>query len=180
MNCNSTRRPFFLLAMLAIVFISAPTGEARADDDNELVAGFGPFTLGNSGAGLDAGSGSTIINIAGGYFVKMNDFLQIGGKLGVFHQSSGGGITIIQVIPGVRFYFGASNDLEEQFFVEPLVGITHTNAGTGSTDFTFQLGVGKRFDVFNSVSLSPSVGIYKVGAASVRFFLKPVEFSIFF
>lgn len=166
---------FLLFAFVS--FLSLNPNQARAS--HELTAGFGSLVGGMANSGLDIGSGSTVFTLSGGFFTELTDLVQLGGKLGLT-VVTGGGATIFTMLPGARFNFGASNNIEDQFFVEPLLGITHVSSGAGSTNFTFQVGVGKRFEIIDSVSLAPNLGIYKIGSASVRFFLKPVEFSIFF
>lgn len=176
---NRIRTNICALCVTTFVFAFAMFLAPKAQAEHELTAGFGNFSGGAPGAAIDVGSGSSLIQLTGGFFTELSDLVQLGGEFGLT-VVTGGGSTVLTLLPGARFNFGKSNDIKEQFYIEPLVGITHVSSGADSTNFTFQIGVGKRWEIFDSVSLSPSLGIYKVGSSSVRFFLKPVEFSIFF
>jgi hypothetical protein len=120
---------------------------------------------------------------------RLNRYLQIGGSLAYRYQ--GGDETsasAFQALVGPTFNFGwgESRSLGNAFFVSTQAGVTTGQTKFGdvvvgsNTQATFAMHAGKRFQLGQSVSYAPSVGVVKQWSFGPSFVVQPIALSVFF
>lgn len=119
---------------------------------------------------------------------RVSRMLQLGGSIAYrFQVGNETSDTAFQLMMGPTFNFGAkSMSLGDAFFVSPQVGVTTGQTKFGqvvvnaNTQATVGLHVGKRFQIGESISYAPSVGMVKQWSFGPSFVVQPIALSVFF
>lgn len=118
---------------------------------------------------------------------RLNDWLQIGGTVGLRMQGTGNAIEMaMQPLFGPTFNLGTGHGLQNAFFISPKIGITVERTTLdgkvidSGSKFTTSLSAGKRFALSDHVAFVPSVGVLKESGATPGYSIVPIAISIFF
>ena len=118
------------------------------------------------------------INVGGGYFFTPNWELALDVAL-----STGSGVTAVVPVAGVKYNFG--DVPQDAFFLRAQAGVVNASSGLyDGTNFTYIVGVGKRFALSSWVSYAPQVffnGIVLGPNYHVKnVVIQPLSFALFF
>jgi len=141
---------------------------------------FHEVLFGTSGA-LSLVSGTTSLVVTGAYNYLVSPGIQIGLRPTFSYLEAGNtSITTIILLGGVTLNFPFYANLQRAFFIFGGAGFSHTSVIISSTDFTFQINVGKRWEIVEHFTFRPTVGFSKTGSANVVFNIVPLAFSVIF
>ena len=119
---------------------------------------------------------------------RFNRMLPLGGSIAYrFQVGNETSDTAFQLMVGPTFNFGTKSlSLGDAFFISPQIGITTGQTKFGevvvnsNTQATLGLHVGKRFQIGESISYAPSIGVVKQWSFGPSFVVQPIALSLFF
>lgn len=124
----------------------------------------------------------TDINILGSYSYLLQSELQLLVEAGIGSSNYGTEKkTLLTLMGGATYNFDSR--LDESFFVQGAIGL-HPAFDKDDlkydSQFSFFVGAGKRFSIWNNVTLKPLIRISKFGEMDAEFLIQPLNVSIIF
>jgi len=162
-----------------ILLFSAGQAQAEVAAADGVTGEYMHEITGGASSTLALQSGNTAFGLQAGYSYLVADGIQLTVDNAFSYLSVSSASTYTwRVLVGPTFNFPMTSDFTNAIFVNAGIGMSLADTGSASTtNFTFGINVGKRFNLWDRVAYRPYVGVLKVAGSTSNVNLVPLAFS---